>query len=98
MEIYRKWFFFLAELRKLSQENAELSAELDDAKSRIVVAEISLESKLEEQDRKAQDEIGSLQKLIYGEIIYFKIICFIISYYSLFKNKYILSINCIFIL
>lgn len=72
-------FFFLAELRKLSQENAELSAELDDAKSRIVVAEISLESKLEEQDRKAQDEIASLQKLIYGEIIYFKIICFIIS-------------------
>lgn len=61
------------ELLRKSQENMELSAqirdlktELDDVKSQLVVAGLTLESNLEVEKRKAEEEIASLQQLVHG--------------------------------
>lgn len=65
--------FLLGELSRKQQENAELSAqiqqlktELDDVKSQLVVAGLTLESNFEVEKRKAEEEIASLQQLVHG--------------------------------
>lgn len=61
------------ELRRKTQENSELaetvqklSRELDDAKSKIVVDSMTLESNFEVEKRKAEEEIATLQQLVHG--------------------------------
>lgn len=44
--------------------------ELNETKSQVVVAEYKRETDIQNQDRKAQEEISSLQHLVHGEIFY----------------------------
>lgn len=60
-------------MSRKNQENVELSAqiqqlktELDDVKSQLVVAGLTLESNFEVEKRKAEEEIASLQQLVHG--------------------------------
>ncbi|XP_018329712.1 rab GTPase-binding effector protein 1 isoform X2 [Agrilus planipennis] len=52
----------------LQDKLAKLQRELDDAKSQLVVTNITLESSLEAEKRKAESEIASLQRLIHETV------------------------------
>ncbi|KAI5697055.1 hypothetical protein M8J75_004379 [Diaphorina citri] len=52
------------ELRKLTGEVKTLQSDLDEARSQITVAELSLQSRLEETKRRYEEEISSLQRLV----------------------------------
>jgi hypothetical protein len=65
---------YLDELMRRNQENArlnteilELRRELDDSKSQLVIAGITLENNFEQEKRKANEEIATLQQLVHGE-------------------------------
>lgn len=45
-----------------------IKKELDEAKSQIVLAEYRTENTIQNNDRKAQEEIASLQHLIQGNL------------------------------
>lgn len=53
---------------KLLEEIRQLKVELDEAKSQLVVADLTLESNLEVEKRKAEEEIASLQQIVHGNI------------------------------
>lgn len=57
----------IAECTKLNHEMTTLNKELNEVKSQILVAEYSRESEIQHQDRKAQEEIASLQQLVHGK-------------------------------
>lgn len=54
------------ECKKLSQQLSELNKELNETKSQVVVAEYKRKTEVKDQDRKAQEEIASLQQLVHG--------------------------------
>lgn len=45
----------------------DLRKELNETKSQVVVAEYKRETDIQNQDRKAQEEISSLQHLVHGK-------------------------------
>lgn len=51
----------------LLEQVRQLKTELDDVKSQLVVADLTLESNLEVEKRKAEEEIASLQQLVHGK-------------------------------
>ncbi|EAT35221.1 AAEL012594-PA, partial [Aedes aegypti] len=53
-----------AECKRFSKEAAAVRKELDEAKSQIMVMEYNREKDLEEQNRRAQEEIHTLQQLV----------------------------------
>ncbi|KAJ9598189.1 hypothetical protein L9F63_011127, partial [Diploptera punctata] len=53
-----------AEQNRLISEVKKLSSELDEAKSQLVVAGFRLESDLQDEKRKCQEEIASLQQIV----------------------------------
>lgn len=55
-----------AECKKLSGEMENMQKQLDDVKSQLVVVEYRTESDRQQQERKAQEEIASLQQLVQG--------------------------------
>lgn len=59
--------FFLDELLRKNEENHKLQVELDDLKSQLVVAGMTLESDFETQKNKT-DEIATLQHLVCGKL------------------------------
>lgn len=59
--------FALAECKKLSEQLADSRKELNETKSQVVVAEYKRETDIQHQDRKAQEEIASLQHLVHGK-------------------------------
>lgn len=62
--------FFLqkeAECKKLTNDIAQLNSELNEAKSQIAVNQFN-RSECQAQDRRAQEEIASLQKLVHETI------------------------------
>lgn len=63
----------IAECKKLTGEMEILNKELNEVKSQILVAEYSRESEIQHQDRKAQEEITSLQQLVHGKYKHFLI-------------------------
>lgn len=52
------------ELKKLVNEANELRKELNEAKSQIYIAEMNKSKDLEDQNRKAQEEIQNLQQIV----------------------------------
>lgn len=56
----------LAECEQLNEQLVDLRKELNDTKSQVVVAEYQRETDIQNQDRKAQEEIASLQQLVHG--------------------------------
>lgn len=52
---------------ELSAQIHQLKTELDDVKSQLVVAGLTLESNFEVEKRKAEEEIASLQQLVHGD-------------------------------
>ncbi|KAL1451624.1 hypothetical protein WDU94_005982, partial [Cyamophila willieti] len=61
-----KDLFLLKEetLRNLTSQVKSLQSDLDEARSQITVAELSLQSRLEENKRRYEEEISSLQRLV----------------------------------
>ncbi|CAD7090186.1 unnamed protein product [Hermetia illucens] len=57
-----------AECKKLSGEMENMQKQLDDVKSQLVVVEYRTESDRQQQERKAQEEIASLQQLVQDTI------------------------------
>lgn len=57
----------LDECRKLNEKLINLRRELDETKTQVLVAEFKRESDIQSQDRKAQEEISSLQHLVHGK-------------------------------
>lgn len=67
------WFFVLAELKQnaaeklaLREEVKKIQTELNETRSQLCVADLRLESDLEVEKRKAQEEIATLQQLFQG--------------------------------
>lgn len=58
----------LAECKRLSEQLGDLRKELNETKSQVVVAEYKRETDIQNQDRKAQEEISSLQHLVHGMV------------------------------
>lgn len=58
--------FFAAECKQLSDQLTNIRKELNETKSQVVVAEYKRETDIQYQDRKAQEEIASLQHLVHG--------------------------------
>lgn len=56
----------IAECKKLNDQLAGLRKELNETKSQVFVAEYKRETDIKNQDRKAQEEIASLQHLVHG--------------------------------
>jgi Rab GTPase-binding effector protein 1 len=61
-------FYSAGECRKLVKELAITRKQLDEVKSELMIAEYSKEKDLEDQTRKAQEEIQSLQQLVHETI------------------------------
>lgn len=57
----------LAECKNLNEQLVNLRKELDESKSQVLVAEYKRETDIQCQDRKAQEEIASLQHLVHGK-------------------------------
>lgn len=55
-----------SEYQKCLESKQELQKELDDLKSQLYVVECKSESRIQNLDRKAQEEIQSLQQLVQG--------------------------------
>lgn len=51
----------------MAEENEKLKEDLNEIKSQVLVAEYKRESDIQRQDRRAQEEIASLQELVQGE-------------------------------
>lgn len=69
-------FFFsfrLGEFGRLLKAHDEIKTELIEAKSQVVVAEYKRETEIQHQDRRAQEEIASLQQLVHGRKLELKI-------------------------
>lgn len=70
----RLLLFFIAkrvlqgECKKLIEENEKLKEDLNEIKSQVLVAEYKRESDIQRQDRRAQEEIASLQQLVQGKV------------------------------
>lgn len=60
------YFDFPGELTRLKKAHEEVRKELNETKSQVVVAEYKRETEIQHQDRKAQEEIASLQQLVHG--------------------------------
>lgn len=58
--------FYPAECKNLNDQLVDLGKELNETKSQVVVAEYKRETDIHNQDRKAQEEIASLQHLVHG--------------------------------
>jgi hypothetical protein len=58
-----------ADQSRLLADVKSLSTELDEAKSQLVVAGFRLESDLQDEKRKCQEEIASLQQIVQGIIL-----------------------------
>lgn len=58
------YFASAAECKRFAKETSVARKELDDAKSQIMVMEFNREKDLEEQNRRAQEEIQTLQQLV----------------------------------
>lgn len=58
------------ECKKLTDQLAELLKELNETKSQVVVAEYQRDTEIRHQDRKAQEEIASLQQLVHGSLVF----------------------------
>lgn len=58
---------YAGDCRKLSEQLSTLRKELNEAKSQVVLAEYKRETELQEQGRRAQEEIASLQHLVHGK-------------------------------
>jgi hypothetical protein len=54
------------EQSRLMADVKRLSSELDEAKSQLVVAGFRMESDLQDEKRKRQEEIASLQQIVQG--------------------------------
>ena len=61
-------FFFLGECRKLVSDLQCTKKQLDEVKSQLTIAEYSKEKDLEDNSRRAQEEIQSLQQLVHETI------------------------------
>lgn len=57
------------ECKKLTAQIVEMRKELNETKSQVVVAEYKRETEIQQQDRKAQEEIASLQQLVQGKTV-----------------------------
>lgn len=55
------------ECKKLAEENEKLKEDVNEIKSQVLVAEYKRESDIQRQDRRAQEEIASLQQLVQGD-------------------------------
>ena len=55
-----------AEQNRLIAEVKRLSSELDEAKSQLLVAGFRLESDVQDEKRKREEEIASLQQIVQG--------------------------------
>lgn len=55
------------ECRKLNEQLGTLRKELNESKSQVLLAEYKRDTDMQEQSRKAQEEIASLQHLVHGE-------------------------------
>jgi hypothetical protein len=58
------------EQSRLMADVKRLSSELDEAKSQLVVAGFRMESDLQDEKRKCQEEIASLQQIVQGIMHY----------------------------
>lgn len=54
------------ENKELLLQVSDLKRELDDLKSQLVVAGMTLENNFEDEKRKANEEIASLQQIVHG--------------------------------
>lgn len=61
-----------AEFAKLQRAHEEIRKELNETKSQVVVAEYKRETEIHHQDRRAQEEIASLQQLVHGQFFFMK--------------------------
>lgn len=53
-----------------------VETELNEVKSQILVAEFNRDAQIQQQDRKAQEEIASLQQLVHGLLFgFFLCVC-----------------------
>lgn len=60
-----------SEYRKCLESKQDLQKELDDLKSQFYVSECKSENRIQVMDRKAQEEIQSLQQLVQGWFLIF---------------------------
>lgn len=60
----------------------KMKEELDEARSQLLIAGMKLETDLEDEKRKAHEEIASLQQLVHGEYI------FIVVFFHFYIDKY----------
>lgn len=72
-KLFIKMNFFVTnkqteECKKLNGQLLTLKEELNESKSQVVVAEYKRETEIQTQDRRAQEEIASLQHLVHGKI------------------------------
>lgn len=58
------WVTNVAECKRLAKEAAVARKELEEAKSQLMVMEYNKEKDMEEQNKRAQEEIGTLQQLV----------------------------------
>lgn len=63
--------YISGECKKQSDELLQLRKELNEIKSQVVVAEYQRQSDIQHQDRKAQEEIASLQHIVHGSFGHF---------------------------
>lgn len=76
-------WWFSGELMRIKKAYDDVTQELNETKSQVVVAEYKRESDIQHQDRKAQEEIASLQQLVHGnwqqivysEFVFFSLLC-----------------------
>lgn len=61
------FFGYSGECRKLNEQLGTLRKELNETKSQVVLAEYKRETELQDQGRRAQEEIASLQHLVHGK-------------------------------
>lgn len=53
----------------MNEQLIDLRKELNETKSQVVVAEYKRETEIQNQDRRAQEEISSLQHLVHGKLL-----------------------------
>lgn len=70
LDIKSNFIFVIAECKHLNGQLANLQKQLDETKSQVLVAEYKRETDIQSQDRKAQEEIASLQHLVHGKFKY----------------------------
>lgn len=68
----------------------KMKEELDEARSQLLIAGMKLETDLEDEKRKAHEEIASLQQLVHGEYIF--IVVFV--HYCTENDERVMFRNC----